>query len=126
MYERQFSTPLVWCSTPARVEQHGRFRGPPDFGGAHDAGGRHARDRFRNSRRIALHEIAHRLETLGLILDELAVDPVALDHDVQDSIGKSAVSSRAQGRNKSAVRAIGVMRGSMTIIFAPLSRARQM
>ena len=30
------------------------------------------------------------------------------------------------GRKRSAVRAIGVMRGSMTMIFAPLSRARQM
>ena len=29
------------------------------------------------------------------------------------------------GRKRSAVRAMGVMRGSMTMIFAPLSRARQ-
>ena len=77
----------------AGMQQHRCFRQSPDFRRADDACGGDARDRLGMLRRVTLHELAHQVEVQRVFRDKTLIDPAALDHHVENPIGKRAVAS---------------------------------
>src|SRR5262249_47770677 len=75
------------------VKHHRCFRRSPDLRSAHDASSGYARNAFRNGWRVRFNSLASLLESGGVFLDKLRIDPPAVYHDVQDSIGQRAVSA---------------------------------
>ena len=91
----QLSTPLRVVLDAAGMQQETGRRGPPEFGGLDDHFRRNARDLRRVLRRVLLHGFQHGFETGGVLRDELAIDPAALDHDVQHAVEHADVAARA-------------------------------
>ena len=78
----------------ARVQQHGRFGRSPDFRGPDDACGGHSGDRFGASAAcIVATSSLTSSNPVVCVFDELRIDPSALDHHVQDSVGQRAVAA---------------------------------
>ena len=110
----------------SRVQQHGGLGRSPDFGCPDDACGRNTGDRFGTLRRVLSRRARSTSSNPSVCasMNSRSIQPRSI---ITCRIPLASALSRPgrTGRKRSAVRAIGVMRGSMTMIFAPLSRARQ-
>ena len=97
----------------ARVEQEARLRGAPQLGGLAERALGHAGDLRGARERPLLAVLGDRVEADGVRVDELAIDPAVLDHQVRARRRTARRRGPGRtGRNRSQVRAIGVMRGS--------------
>ena len=67
----------------------------------------------------SLEEARHRLPALGVLGDELLVDVPVLDDQMQQPVEQGEVGAGRIGRNRSALSAVAVRRGSTTISLAP-------
>ena len=54
-----------------------------------------------------LHLFVNSFETNSMIVDEVVISPVVFDHQMQDAVKQGDVSSRFDGQEKIAVRAMG-------------------
>ncbi len=79
----------------AGMQQETGWRRAPHLGGADDHLRRHAGNPGGILRRVLLHRLGKRLEAGGVLRDEVAVDPAALDHDVQHAVEDADVAAGA-------------------------------
>ena len=80
----------------AGVQEHRGLRGAPELGGLLDAGRGHAGDVGAPSGRVVAHGLGRRLEAVGVRLDEVVVEPVALDQEMQDRAHQGRVGAGTQ------------------------------
>ena len=81
-----------------RVEQKARARGAPPLGRLRDGALGHAGDLRRPRQRPLPAVVGDLVETGRVGLDERAVDPVALDHDLEDAGKQRRVPARLDGQ----------------------------
>ena len=127
MAPRQFCTPWRVMLDAAGVQQEARRRRAPQLRRLADRALGDARDLGRAPRRPLLDVLGDLLEADGVFLDEGVIEPVVLDHQVEDAVEQGDVAARLDGQEEVAgPRGQGVMRGSTMMILAPCSRACQM
>ncbi len=97
MHDSTFSTPLVWCSMPRACSSIPVAAVPQQLGGLLDARRRDAGDRARPtpacSRATAA---AASSKPVGVVADEVVVEPVALDQHVEDRAHQRRVGARPE------------------------------
>src|SRR5207248_1200596 len=76
------------------VQQHRCLCGSPDLGCTDDVCGGNAGDAFSDTRGVLPDEFTHFGKTECVVVDEPFINPAALDHHVEDSIGECAVAAR--------------------------------
>ena len=79
---------------PRAWQQEARLRRPPPLGGLADRLLGDAGDLGRPVRRPLVHVLGDRVEADRVVVDERVIEPVVLDHQVQDAVEERGVAAR--------------------------------